>query len=278
MIDDSGSGGADPGVTDAETSSQPVQQPPRREILQLADCLDRGIGMFLKARLIPSGQWEAPLEARALSNFMVRNIEAVLVMARTDEVMLPAAWVNARVVFEHAVRILWLLDPDDPMARECRWLGFLADAERSHRLVAEETKGTPGSDVYCKNAQAMREFREGVTAVLPDGYSPQKPPSFQAMLQSIDSPRLYSIYREGSQYVHGSMWGTASYRKHLGNSAQFGEFVGPQGWILPLQLCWLSLRNAGRMLLARIPAPQRDWEAVDEEVEQGLVTLVQSLS
>jgi hypothetical protein len=36
-----------------------------------------------------------------------------------------------------------------------------------------ETKGTLGSDVHCKNAQAMREFREGVTAVLPDGYSPQ---------------------------------------------------------------------------------------------------------
>lgn len=265
-------------MTDTADTSQPIQRPPRRGTLRLVDILDRGIGEFLKARRMPSGQWEAPLEAHALSSLMVRNIEAVLLMARTDEVLVPAAWVNARAVFEHAVRILWLLDPEDPMARECRWLGMLADTERSHRLVAQGSEGYPGGDGLRETAESIRTFREGVIAVLPDGYSPQKPPSFEAMLRSLNSAHLYGIYRQGSQYVHGSMWGTEGYRKNLGNVAEFGEFIRTESWALPLQLCWVSLRNAGGRLLERIPAPACDWDTTDLAFQQGFRALVKDMS
>ncbi|MFI0716456.1 hypothetical protein ACH4SK_38870 [Streptomyces inhibens] len=209
---------------------------------------------------------------------MVRNIEAVLLMARTDEVLVPAAWVNARAVFEHAVRILWLLDPEDPMARECRWLGMLADTERSHRLVADGSQGYPGWDGHRATAESIRTFRDGGIARLPDGYRPQKPPSFEAMLRSLNSAFLHGLYREGSQYVHGSMWGTESYRRKLGDVAEFGEFIRTQDWALPLHLCWVSLRNAGSRLLDRTPAPACDWEATDQAFEQGLRAFVKDLS
>lgn len=88
-------------------------------------------------------KWEAPREAWAMSNLLIRNIEAVLLMARTDEVMVSAAWANARCAFEQAVRIIWLLKPTDRYASEGRWLGFLAEAERFRRLVAEAAEQAP---------------------------------------------------------------------------------------------------------------------------------------
>ncbi|MCM1950376.1 DUF5677 domain-containing protein [Streptomyces sp. G2] len=260
---------------------KPVR-PPAEELLQLTKTLDRCIAGFLQTRNTAKfGHWEAPTEARALSNLMIRNLEAFLLMARTDEVLAGPAWTCARSVFEHAVRIIWLLYPDDPFDRECRWLGFLADTERSHKLVAEAMQNDPASpdgSHHRQRADAMRIFREGVTAKLPAGYTPQRPPSFEQMLRSIDSAQMYRFYREGSQFVHGSMWGTSLYRKNLGTDAEFGDFAHTIHWLLPLRLCWFSLRNAGQILLDRLQAPSYDWGRIEKEVDQDFQRLTEALS
>ncbi|MFF7852579.1 DUF5677 domain-containing protein [Streptomyces sp. NPDC007910] len=257
-------------------------RPPGAELLQLTNTLDQCIASFLQVRdSVPFGHWEAPAEGKALSHLMVRNLQAALVMARADEGLAGAAWASTRVVFEHAVRIIWLLYPNDPFERECRWLGFLKDTERFHKLVAEAMENDPtssGGPIHRDRANKMRTFREGVTAKLPTGYAPQRPPSFEQMLQSVDSAEMYRFYREGSQYVHGSMWGTALYRTNLGNDAEFGDFTHTVHWVLPLRLCWLSLRNAGRILLDRLQAPQCDWEQLGHAVDHDFQKLAETLT
>jgi hypothetical protein len=254
-------------------------------LVRLADTLDACIGRFLQARegLLGTNGWEAaPREGWALSNLMVRNVEAVLLMARTDEVMVSAAWTNARCAFEQAVRIAWMLYAADPYTNECRWLGFLADAERFHRLVADAADmdpDPPNSTAHRELEHVMRTFREGVTARLPDGYEPEKPPNFEAMLRAVNGGGMYRYYREGSQYVHGSLWGTTSYRQNFGVKAKFGEFTRPSDWILPLRLCWLSLCNAGRVLLDRLGDTTHtcDWQSMEASVNSDFETLVLAL-
>ncbi|MEU5148432.1 DUF5677 domain-containing protein [Streptomyces yangpuensis] len=210
-------------------------------------------------------------------------MEAVLLMARTDEAMVSAAWANARCAFEQAVRIIWLLNAADPYISECRWLGLLEDAERFHRLMAEASDrdpSLPNSTMHHEMESSIRLFREGVLGVLPTGYSPKKPPSFEAMLRSMDSAAMYRFYREGSQYVHGSMWGTASYRKNFGVDAEFGDFTSTVDWILPLRLSWLSIRNAGRVLLDRLSEGKGgtfNWDELGRAVGNDFEALVQSI-
>ncbi|WP_405901862.1 DUF5677 domain-containing protein [Streptomyces sp. NBC_00656] len=262
-------------------------RPPSLELLQLADTLDDAIGHILQARsgLVGADEWEAPREAWAMSNLLIRNIEAVLLMARTDEVMVSAAWANARCAFEQGVRIIWLLKPTDRYASEGRWLGFLAEAERFHRLVAEAAEQAPelpNSTAHRELEQKMRHFREQVTAALPAGYAPKKPPKFESMLREIDAATMYRFYREGSQYVHGSMWGTATYRKNLGTHAVYGDFSTTADWILPLRLSWLSLRNVGMILLNRLAPPDVtptcDWEALERSVNRAFEVLATSIA
>ncbi|MFJ2109799.1 hypothetical protein ACIOHH_35115 [Streptomyces microflavus] len=117
--------------TEAGLSSRGVStiRPPSPELLHLADTLDDAIAKILDARsgLVGANKWEAPREAWAVSNLLVRNIEAVLLLARTAEVMVSAAWTNARCAFEQAVRIIWLLQPADRYTSEGRWLSPLCN-------------------------------------------------------------------------------------------------------------------------------------------------------
>lgn len=274
---------ADDLTRDAGSSTAPIGiiRPPGPNLLRLADTLEACIARFLQARagLLGTNPWEAPRKGWALSNLMVRNIEAVLVMARTDEVLVSAAWTNARCAFEQSVRIIWMLNTPDPYISESRWLGFLADAERFHRLVADSSEKEPDLPSTARHREienGMREFREGASARLPEGYKVQKPPSFEAMLRALDGGGMYRYYREGSQYVHGSMWGTSVYRRNLGIHAQFGDFTDTWDWVLPLRLCWLSLRNAGEILVSRLGdgTASCDWDAVAQRVTVDFEALV----
>lgn len=46
------------------------------------------------------GRREAPQEGIVLGRLLIRNVEAVVEMARHDEVFVTAAWSNARMAFE----------------------------------------------------------------------------------------------------------------------------------------------------------------------------------
>ena len=97
------------------------------------------------------------------------------------------------------------------------------------------------------------------------------------MLIALNTPQMYRFYREGSQYVHGSMYAGTSYSKDLGIMRKLGDFTSTVDWILPLRLCWLSLRESTKIILARLAVPQGampNWNEVNKLTDATFQELV----
>jgi hypothetical protein len=260
--------------------AQIVRQP-CPELIVLAEILDEAIGIFIDARhhtAEDAGRWEAPLEAWAMSNVMVRNIEATTTMARHDEVLVTAAWSNARVAFEHSVRIIWLLFPNDRFESEMRWIALLAERERFHRyMAASEALGAESAARHRSLAETVHRVRIGVESQVPDPYRPMlRVPRIQDMLREMGTPEMYTIYRESSQYIHAAMPATSHYIENFGSAKTFGEFTSTVDWILPLRLCWFAIRNASHIVVDRLcgPAHLPDWAAFAPRVDSAFQELV----
>jgi hypothetical protein len=248
-------------------------RPPIPELVAVADLLEEAVGVFLQARQRKGrfGRWEAPLEAWTISNLLIRNVEAVVTLARMDQVFVAAAWANARAVFEYAVRIIWLLHPRDRFESEMRWVALLAEYERACARIAM----TPGlSPVLAEPKRAMATalaaVRAAVIARAPQGYKPPaRVPKLEAMLLEIGAPEMYHVYIQGSQYLHGTMLATTHYRRNFGSRKEFGEFVIAVDWILPLRVCWLSLREASKLLIDRLLGSHAslDWTALSNRID-----------
>jgi hypothetical protein len=247
-----------------------IVHPPCEQILSVTAALEHMISRYLEAlrSTPPIGRWEAPQEGATMSWLLIRNVEAVIELARLDEVLVTAAWCNARAAFELSARIIWMLQPDDPYQAECRWLAYLEEWEKVERNIANEAPGH--AERHTQRAEAIRAIRERITAALPNDYQAARKPRFQELLTALNSAEMYQYYREGSQYVHGSMYASASYSKNLGSLRNFGEFTSAFDWILPLRLCWLSLREAARMVLRRLEAPARampNWKELNRDTD-----------
>jgi hypothetical protein len=252
-----------------------VVRPPCGELLRIADILDQVIAQYLTALRSAAavGRWEAPQEGFALASLLIRNVEAVIGMARNDEVLVTAAWSNARVSFELSARIVWMLQPDDRYEAECRWLAFLSEYETVERRFAREIPHD--ADRHVRRAETIGSLREKVISVLPSGYQPARMPNFRDMLRALNSPEMYRVYQEGSQYVHGGMYASAKYRA-LESEPILGEFTSTIDWILPTRLCWLSLREAIRCLLIRLGVPQEarpNWNELNKNADTAFRTL-----
>ena len=242
----------------------------------MADVIDQMITNYLRALggAAAVGRWEAPQEGLALGWLLIRNVEAVIEMARHDEVLVTAAWANARVAFELSARIVWMLQPADRYEAECRWLAFLGEYEKTERNIAHgESAGAEG---HMKRAKTIRDFREGVVSALPSGYQAARMPNFREMLSALDSPQMYRLYQEGSQFVHGSMYATSRYRKNLGAGRVLGDFTSTIDWILPMRLCWLSLREATWFILDRLEVPEEvrpKWNELNTQADTAFQAL-----
>jgi hypothetical protein len=171
--------------------------PPTPEILHIADLIDRAIGQFLGANktVPPLGKFESDVEALLLSNLVIRDIEAILALARTDLVLLPSANVLARAAFEIALKAAWMVQPDDPFDREVRWLAHLAEEERLLKAVSDSAAKSGGKPAVFKQRHAqIRNFRTGVARALPAAYS-ELPgnPGVEGMLANLGQKQLYSL-------------------------------------------------------------------------------------
>lgn len=252
-----------------------ILRPPSPQLLRVAEVIDQMIARYLMAlRSAIIGRWEAPQEAFALAWLLIRNIEATLLMARYDEVLVTAAWSNARVAFELSARIIWMLQPDDRFEAECRWLAFLAEWEDTERKLAREVPDR--TDFHAKRADRIQEFREGVATALPEGYQPATIPRFRDMLTALGNPQMYRLYREGSQYVHGSMYASSRYSENLGIYRDLGDFTSTLDWILPMRLCWLSLREAAKFLLDRLDVAKSklpNWDELNRDADAAFQEL-----
>jgi len=148
-----------------------------------------------------------------------------------------------------------MLHPVDRYEAECRWLALLGEYEKIERKLAREVPSD--ANRHNEKADIIGNFREGVIAALPSGYRVSGMPSFLNMLKSLDTPEMYQFYRQGSQYVHGGMYASASYSRNLGYERKLGDFTSTVDWILPMRLCWLSLRQASWFILDRLEVPKQ---------------------
>lgn len=260
-----------------------IVRTPRTELVSVADLLDEAIGDFLTCRagLRPEAEWEAPLEAWAISNLMIRNIEAAAILARHDEVLAPAAWANARSVFDAATRILWLLTPDDRFEAEARWITLLVEQERFHLRMAAvlEHDGAQEASDHRHRASRVRSFHEGVAARLPATHAVRRrtPPTDQ-LLRELGVAGMYRLYIEGSQYMHATMAATSMYIDRNEAGRKPTESLTALDWILPLRTCWISLYNAGWLVIDRLSPGQR-WNVrqnLGARVDAGFRKLAES--
>lgn len=253
-----------------------VIHPPSAALLDMAEAIDEMIDRYLTAlRSAEAAQWEAPKEGYVLGWLMIRDIQAVLVLARQDEIMATAAWSNARAAFELSARIIWMLYPVDRYEAECRWLAYLEEYERAERRIGRESSSNAGQQN--QRAEAIRTFREGVTAALPSGYRPVKIPNLREMLNALNTPQLYQLYQLGSQYTHGSLYAAIGYTRDLGTMRTIGDFTSTVDWILPMRLCWLSLREAAWFILDRLEVPEKakpDWNVMNMRTQAAFEALI----
>lgn len=246
-----------------------IVMPPTPEIVQVADLIDHAISRFLEARdtIPPLGRYESEDEVVLLFNLVIRDIEAIMTLARTDLILLPAANVIARAVFEIALKAAWIVQPEDPFHREVRWLAHLAEEERMHKAISGSVAKHGGDPSYFKQRyEQIRDFRTGVARLLPAGYS-ELPgnPSVEQMLENLAQKQTYSIYRLLAQYVHGGHASTWLYRRNFGTLKRMGEFISPADWQWPLHTAWKTLQVFGRNILVSLKSKTPEFLR-DEEI------------
>ena len=246
-----------------------IAMPPTPGILRMADVIEQAIGRFFEARdtIPPLGKFESDDEAILLFNLVIRDIEAILTLARTDLVLLPAANVLARAVFEIALKAAWIVQPDDPFDREVRWLAHLAEEERMLKAIGESAArhgGNPAS--FEQQHRQLRDFRMGVARVLPPGYSELRGnPGVEQMLENLGQKQTYPLYRILAQYVHGGHASTWLYRRNFGTLKQTGEFISPTDWQAPLHMAWQNLQVFGQCILRSLKSKTPEFLS-DEEI------------
>jgi hypothetical protein len=202
---------------------------PSREVRRLASRIDFALGRFLKVRgnQALGSRWESLRHAWTLSNLALRHAEAVCVLARTDEVLIPGAWATARAAMESAARCLWFLDPEDSWGREARWLALVYEGARLDERpeVAQLYGGRPLSP-------GATEFANAVSAKSPAGIVVPGVPGIKDMLEP-HSGALVGLYAVASQYTHAADLAARQWRSNLGVDAAHGEFVTSRDWLAP---------------------------------------------
>lgn len=112
--------------------------PPDIHVIRLAEPL-RDLGEIARRKeervRRNFGRWEADVEAFNLLLLTATHAIALSTLARSSLSLLPAANSVARAAMEAGARAMWLLKPDDPYAREGRWLAHLdGDSNARKRL------------------------------------------------------------------------------------------------------------------------------------------------
>jgi hypothetical protein len=232
--------------------------PPSNSILRVCDALDDTIKRFLQGTApVVTGRYEADVEARLIFILGIRHVEGVVALARCDLVLLPAAYHLARAAFECCVRAAWLVNDENPMKREPRFLAHL-DGEISAIRRSSERLERAGTNVDAAHARGrqLKQFRDDVARALQDRGVPllKQIPKFEEMLSSIGGDHLYPIYIEASQYTHGGHAATWLYRGGggVGTHKVIKETIMAEHWILPLRMCWLALCHPGDIVATRI--------------------------
>lgn len=246
-----------------------------------AGLLESAVASVLKAfaTAAPTA-YEADVEANLMIHLTIRDAEGLALLAREGTFMYPAAMVLTRAAYEGALRVLWMLQPDDPFDREARYLAMLKETEGLAEVAAREFAQIGADDATVQGhlaiAQGIRRFREGVASKLPsDVTALERVPSPKEMIAESGFSARYVLYKFGCQYVHSTNYATGIYRKNLGNAMEIGEFVEPKMWAEPLQITWWSLQAPTTRLLETIGADSTAFAASlpSSEMERTVTAL-----
>jgi hypothetical protein len=229
--------------------SSTVVKAPDPSVLEACERLDEAVGWVIRAINKPSsgfGRYEAPYEARILLNLLVRSVESLTTLARTDLVLLPGGFILARTSFEMSVRMRWLIWPEHEFEREARWLAYLREEEDLWEKVSKLAALTDGDPAAFKTwVQDLQGFRIGVLEKLPkDVVQPHRVANLRRALIEQGLEKYYIGYALLSQFVHGGHYAGSLYRQGLGVNKEYKERVTPSDWKMPFEISWWSLWHA----------------------------------
>lgn len=228
-----------------------VMRQPDEVVLTACDKLDKAVGSIIRAtseRRPDFGRWEAPVEAAILLGLLIRHLEGVIALARSDLFLLPAAMALSRSAFETGVRVRWLLLPKRDFDREARWLIHLEEEHRLWKRMSDLAQRTGLSvSAYEERARSISAFRSAVLDALPAGTTvPCGIPSVADALREQGEERRYIAYALLSQFVHGGHFAGTVWRRGLGSEKAISEKVTLWEWREVLRICWWSLYQSSR--------------------------------
>jgi len=224
----------------------------------LEDAIERLIGAWAGCRTL--GEYEAEVEAFNLLKLIIRHVESVVALSARDLVLLPSAMVVARAAYEATVRLLWMVDPDDPFQREVRWLAHLQTEERYYMNMAKQLARFGSGEAERKRAVAIGQIRSEIENKLPEGHVTLKQlPNLYQMLESLGEARKYMMYVIASQFAHATHEAVGLYRKNLGTARVIGEYIAPEDWAICFAMSWYSLHASGERFLERAGGNPRDF-------------------
>jgi hypothetical protein len=227
-------------------------EPEREDLGDVAQVLDDLVTAALRALFAtpPSGYYEAELDASVRLLLVGRHVESVAVLARDDKRLLPGAITLTRSAYEIALRILWLLQPEQPMEREARWLAAVHEREQSVVKAARRVASL-GADPapYQSFAERLQQHRLTIAAKLPAHIAPPNPPKFADILRDLGEERKYPLYAALSQFSHGTHEATTIYQHHVDGGVWIHDRIAEAEWVDVLQIGWYAVDEPTRRLL-----------------------------
>jgi len=225
---------------------------------------------ILKKRPKSLGRYESEVEFYTLLKLMLRHLESITVLARSDLVLAPSAHIIARTIFETSVRARWMFIPIDPYEREVRWILFLHNG-MIHTKKLAEIKDAPDTlkRIYEEKRSHYDHYYVGISKLLTEkGYMiPKQIPNMWEMLKELAEPDLYRFYVQLSAFSHSNLEAASLYKRGLGDGKSIGEFISGYDWILPFNVAWKSFYLAAREFLELIEAKVNVFEKIADAKE-----------
>ena len=226
------------------------------------------------------GKYESEITALSLSMLAVRHAEGVASCGELGPSGFPPMAACGRSALEVGAVSAWLINADDPMDREGRWLGYYKAYQRYwHALAAETIETVEGERIAFEALGSAHEaWRAAIEAALPVGRV-VLPPNFLDILTDLGSSSIYPAYRTASQLVHGAppaqdFIRTVEYVREAGDNSNpfkaksvtlsFGDFVHATDWVGPIRMGAFGVVRSISELCKRLTGTPLDTSQLSE--------------
>ena len=217
---------------------------PTPEVLAAADYVEQMLARFVSVRSehVRPAHEGLDFATKHITYLAIRNIEAIIALARADLVLYPAALALARSAFETSARVIWLVQPVLVKERLSRYLGLVAEQIDAQRRVLALSDNTP---------EARPDLQQGLDSLLEwqarlqgeCSLPPASVPNFRALLGAINRPDLYGNYIVLSQFAHGGHEAAAVFSRQRADGT-FGDVVRLRDWYHALAFPSMAFRDA----------------------------------